>query len=337
MKRMFMKAAAVLGAMFFAVSPMTVCAAETGNSDGLVVEISSLDMEIAVPDFYEFVFDRTQSYRGDLGDYGIDVNSAIANLNSGNTYFEALYISGDYFCESYMTYNPADTDVTNLCVLSDEELDQFGSQSAMYITLSGASNDLRASYDQTYKINNAIVYVGLKMTFTDETNGDASAYCLGTIVDGKSYYFYTRTYSPDADMDELKDSTQKLVDSVKYYNENRAQQALAEKEKNEQEMASSESSQETMTQEEFLEKKLEEIQNNPDSKKTLGEYEKEQEELQKKTRMYYLLGKWSVRIGIPLIIILVAYIPRKIKEKRSDRQWYKEHGYNDDDDYNGSY
>ena len=62
-----------------------------------------------------------------------------------------------------------------------------------------------------------------------------------------------------------------------------------------------------------------------------------QEELQKKTRMYYLLGKWSVRIGIPLIIILVAYIPRKIKEKRSDRQWYKEHGYNDDDDYNGSY
>ena len=88
MKRNLTRIAAALGTVFIAASPITAYAAEADNTDELVIKLEDLNMEVAVPDFYEFVFDRTQSYRGDLGAYGIDVNAAMESLEGANTFFQ---------------------------------------------------------------------------------------------------------------------------------------------------------------------------------------------------------------------------------------------------------
>lgn len=332
MKRILTRVAAALGAAFIAASPITAYAAETDNTDELVIKLEDLNMEVAVPDFYEFVFDRTQSYRGDLGAYGIDVNAAMENLESANTFFEALYIDNEYFSESYMTYNLSDTSFKNLKVLSNEELDKFGKSAAAVTTMQGYKNNLKANFDGVYRDGNGIPYVGLQMTFSHEENGDGTAYCLGTVVDGKSYYYYTRSYAPDAAIDSLKESTESLVEGVTYYNAYKAEEEIQENA-----AAESTSAPQTLTQDEYFQEQADRLKDDPNSGKKMGDIWKEQEEAQKKANTYFLLGKWIARGLMAVFVIIIFAVINKIRAKKAEKKWYDEHGNNNNDDHNGSY
>lgn len=332
MKRNLTRIAAALGTVFIAASPFTAYAAEADNTDELVIKLEDLNMEVVVPDFYEFVFDRTQSYRGDLGAYGIDVNAAMESLEGANTFFEALYIDNDYFSESYMTYKLSDTDFKNLKVLSDEDLDQFGKSAAISATMQGYQNNLKATFDGVYKDGNGIPYVSLQMTFTHDENGDGTSYCLGTIVDGKGYYYYTRSYAPETTMDSLKESTEALVEDVTYYNAYKAEEEILDNA-----AAESTSTPQTLTQDEYVQEQLDRLKDNPNSNKKMGDIWKEQEEAQKKANIFFLIGKWTARGLLAVFVIIIITVINKIKTKKAEKQWYNEHGTYNNDDSNGSY
>ena len=340
MKKIVMKAAAILSATMFLACGSVAYAAESGAAsdgasvsesaqEGLVIEIPEAAMKVEVPEMYEYVFDQHKSYRGDLGEYGIDVTAYMKTMAESCTRLDALYIEDGYAVESFIVYDPSrnKTNINgsgrNLSTYSDDEVRNLGFTLAMTTSSSGADQGiLDASPDGVYRDKNGMAYACLKLTFAKDESEQIGTYCMFTIVDGKSYYIYTKGYNPEKEAADFKETTQMLVEGITYDNapdmeaiakqKEEAEKAAAEKAAAEaSELAAAESSVEETT----LEEEVKELQKSEYASKTAEEIKKEREKQAETTHMYFVLGQW---IGRLLIVgIIAAVIFGILKSRRS--------------------
>ena len=204
------------GLLAFNIGGTAVCHA--AESD-VTLEFSDIDLKITIPEKYDYVIDKDKSYRDNidvLGVQGLTTEGLSQQIKSTpGSYFEALYVSGDYFVESYIYYMTNDDEAGQLKDYSDKDIDDFGKEVVKSIESDYGDMNIKSTYEGVYKNAKDEPYIMLTLTSEDPNNVFTSS-CLCTIVNNNLYYFYTKSYAPDADMDSLFEDTKKLVDGAEF-------------------------------------------------------------------------------------------------------------------------
>ena len=234
MRKFVMKTVALIMAAVF-VLPGIVVHAAGDTKQGTVIEDPEANLEVEVPEVYEYVLTQKKSYRGDLGSLGMDMNAFYNSLVSSHVRVYGLYYSGEYAVEAILYSNPAlNTDeIKSLSTYSDKELRDL-SYSAASELMHGTQeySQVLASGDGGYRPSDNVAYYCINGTFFQDTDEGSKAwniYSMYTFVDGQAYTIMIRTLDPNTKASDFKEEAQAFADGITYYNAPTAEELEEEK------------------------------------------------------------------------------------------------------------
>ncbi|MCR5195803.1 MAG: hypothetical protein K6D38_05755 [Pseudobutyrivibrio sp.] len=210
MKKTFLKALVFAMGISFFTAPI----AKAADSSSVVLKPSGVDYEITIPEKYNFVFDGEKSYGDNIEEYGVHEDELINSMKGTGSHFQALYTDDYYFINSYDYYQKGDIKMGHLKDCSQKKIDDLSDEIAK-AAKQAAGEGFDFENKGTYKSKQDDIYIQLSMIGKDAT-GDFKNACLCTIVNNDYYYFYTKSYNPDANLDNLFEDTKTLVDGVKF-------------------------------------------------------------------------------------------------------------------------
>jgi len=215
MKKLLMTSMAVLG-----VATTVFSSVSYAKETELTLSFPEISLQVSIPQKYEYVIDGKQSYRENIDELQIDgfgTDDVISMINSSDdSFFEALYVDGDYFVESYIYYlDNEDEEIGQLKDYSEEEIDDFGAELESTMEDVDDYGDISATYEGVYYNSKNEPYIMLEMV-SENKNDEFINACLCTVVNNDFYYFYTKSYDPDADIDDLFENTKSLADGASF-------------------------------------------------------------------------------------------------------------------------
>lgn len=200
-------------------SPNSESETDSSNSESMVFNDGAV--KITVPERYEYLFDGKQSYRGDISEYGFDENEIISTITpENNMYMDALFVDGEYFCESYFNY--LEDEVTSsfkssLKDYSEDEIVETGKMIALR-RAGDVINGQTYNYKDVYYAADGNPYIEMTISVSSTTDEEENfkVVCLYTLVDGDGYYYYTKSYDPEKEFTDLLPVAEEFVDNIEY-------------------------------------------------------------------------------------------------------------------------